>query len=259
MKTDSGIKPALYWAKKMDWYVIPVNPYTKAPFIKDPFNKAAKETERIQVLFKGFDRVAYGVPCGPINGITIFDLDRKNGIDGLANFFDLGVQIPTTAIVSTPSAGYHLYFSTGNLKIPNSAGKIAPGVDVRGHGGYVLGPDCLTPKGKYEWKLNFCPASKKIAQLPEKLIELATCPKPKITSDDTSKSSIGLQLLNEVGEGQRNHVMASRIGYLLKKMDIARAWKATEHINENCCKPPLGQRELERTFRSILKRELRNE
>ena len=34
----------------------------QSPFIKDPFNKAAKETERIQVLFKGFDRVAYGVP-----------------------------------------------------------------------------------------------------------------------------------------------------------------------------------------------------
>ncbi|HAB44687.1 MAG TPA: hypothetical protein DCE20_00560 [Gammaproteobacteria bacterium] len=31
-----------------------------------------------------------------------------------------------------------------------------------------------------------------------------------------------------------------------------------EHINDECCKPPLSQRELEGIFLSILKREMRN-
>lgn len=92
--------------------------------------------------------------------------------------------------------------------------------------------------------------------MPKKLIELASLEDPKTTSVYRSKSSVGGVLLDSISEGQRNTIMASRIGYLLKKMDADRACKAAIHINENCCKLPLPQQELERTFCSILKREM---
>ena len=257
MTTNEGLDKAIYWSQRMDWAVFPVNPYSKAPSITDPFQKASREITEICELFKGRPRTAYGIPCGPQNGITVVDIDRKNNVDGLANFFQLGIEIPTTAVISTPSAGYHMYFHTGDLRVPNSVGKIASGIDVRGHGGYVLGPDSLIPRGQYIWETKFFPISKNLAPMPKKLIELASLKDPKTTSVYRSKSSVGGVLLDSISEGQRNTLMASRIGYLLKKMDADRAWKAAKHINENCCKPPLPKRELERTFCSILKRDAR--
>jgi hypothetical protein len=42
--------------------------------------------------------------------------------------------------VATPSGGRHLYFAARDNAIRNSAGKLAPLVDVRAAGGYVIAP-----------------------------------------------------------------------------------------------------------------------
>ena len=48
---------------------------------------------------------------------------------------------PETVTSTTPTGGFHLHFAypPGVQRMPCSAGKIAPGVDVRGDGGYVPG------------------------------------------------------------------------------------------------------------------------
>ena len=72
------------------------------------------------------------------------------------------------------------------------------------------------------------------------------------------KSPVREELLEPIAQGIRNNTMASRIGYLIKKLDEVLAWEAAQHINENCCRPPLEHRELLSIFRSISKRERRN-
>jgi hypothetical protein len=72
------------------------------------------------------------------------------------------------------------------------------------------------------------------------------------------RSPVREELMDIITEGSRNNTMASRIGYLIKKLDTDLAWEAAQHINATCCKPPLDHRELENTFRSILKRDTRN-
>ena len=253
-KFETNPEIANFWAGKLGLKIFPTNPYTKAPCISDPFSKATNNDSEIDDLFRGFWKRCYGTPCGPINGITVFDLDRKKGVDGLKNFLELEIELPQAPIISTPSGGFHVIFSSGQLEIPNSAGAIAPGIDVRGHGGYFIGPGSQTPYGEYTWETKCFPVSKNFPLVPEKLAELALSPKRKRSG---SKSRVSSEMLTEIPEGQRNCSMASRIGYLLKKMDADCAWKAAKHINENCCKPPLPQRELERTFCSILKREAR--
>jgi hypothetical protein len=52
--------------------------------------------------------------------------------------------------MSTPRGGYHLWFLyTG--PVPNSTGKIAPHIDVRGDGGYVCVAPSVTEDGVYVW------------------------------------------------------------------------------------------------------------
>lgn len=255
---SEAMKTAAGWADRRFWKVFPVNPNTKAPLVTDPFGKASYNEHDIFTLFSPFPEAAYGIPCGPINGITVLDIDRKNGIDGLVEFNKLELDVPETAVVKTPSNGYHIYFETAEMKVPNSVSTIAPGIDVRGAGGYVLGPDSTTPMGKYIWDLDHLSPIGKLAKMPTKLLQLIRRDNSEDPCVPLPKSNVRYELLEPINQGQRNNKMASRIGFLLKKLDPARAWKAAEHINTKCCKPPLDHRELDRTFRSILKRELRN-
>ncbi len=84
---------------------------------------------------------AYGIACGvsPHHLIGI-DLDTKHGADGLTALQLLADEhrftLPPTVTVRTPSGGHHLYFSgPPTPAVPNSAGRLAPGIDIRGTGG----------------------------------------------------------------------------------------------------------------------------
>jgi hypothetical protein len=83
-----------------------------------------------------------GIATGARSGIFVVDLDVKNGIDGVAKLGQLG-EVPPTYAVATPSGGFHLYFKHPGFPVRNSGPKsnpLAPGVDVRGDGGYVVAP-----------------------------------------------------------------------------------------------------------------------
>ncbi len=82
----------------------------------------------------------YGIQTGHFNGIFVVDLDvrpDKNGIESIAK---LGT-LPDTLAVLTPSGGVHLYFRLPpDLYVPCSRGELGPGIDIKGEGGYVVGP-----------------------------------------------------------------------------------------------------------------------
>ncbi|HET6860121.1 MAG TPA: bifunctional DNA primase/polymerase [Streptomyces sp.] len=58
--------------------------------------------------------------------------------------------IPETVVVLTPSGGRHLWLTAPpEVVVPNSASRLAPGIDIRGAGGYLVGPGSLTTRGIY--------------------------------------------------------------------------------------------------------------
>lgn len=124
---------------------------------------------------------AYGIACGrPPHHLIGVDLDTKNGADGLTALRFLAeahdVPIPPTVTVLTPSGGRHLWF-TGppTPPVPNSAGRIAPGIDIRGTGGYLVGPGSLTAHGRYTHAPH---TPRRPVPLPAPLLALLTSPPP---------------------------------------------------------------------------------
>jgi Bifunctional DNA primase/polymerase, N-terminal len=55
-----------------------------------------------------------------------------------------GEPSPTLTVIT--SRGKHLYYRT-TVEINNSAGRIGPGIDVRGVGGYTIAPPSVHPSG----------------------------------------------------------------------------------------------------------------
>jgi hypothetical protein len=259
MKPSATVSIALAVHKATGCTLFPANPLNKTPLISNPFGQAAGSEEAIEALFKRFENAVPGIPCGPLNRITVIDIDRKNGVDGLNSLRGLGITVPKTVVVSTPTGGFHLYFDTGAEIYPNSVSKLGPGIDVRGDGGYVIAPGSVTPAGQYVWRKDLCGANWRPAPLPAilgKLIRQAHKPRPSLASRGPV-SLIRSRLNAPIHEGNRNDEFASRIGYLLRQVTHDEAWRIARHLNDTVTHPPLQERELRSIFESISKREAR--
>ena len=109
---------------------------------------ATSDPDKIRAMFRENPAMNYGV-C-PSSDYVIIDLDVKIGANGIEVFELLEIEhgvIPETFQVRTRGGGLHVY-----LKVPEEAGnanKFPDGIDVRGGGGYVVGPGCEVSDGTY--------------------------------------------------------------------------------------------------------------
>jgi hypothetical protein len=100
-----------------------------------------------------------GIRTGQINRLLVVDIDAKK--DGVENFQKLQKEIgilDDTWRVNTGGGGFHLYYKLReDQRFSNSSDMIAPGIDIRGENGYVVGPGSNHVSGKrYQWDPEFC-------------------------------------------------------------------------------------------------------
>jgi hypothetical protein len=112
---------------------------------------ATDNTLKIEATWKGSPHLLPAIPVGA-HSIVVFDADRKsNGPDGVAAFRALclehGIDLSGAFVVDTPSGGQHFYWRT-DAPYSNSPGSLPDGIDVRGIGGYVIGPGATLPDGR---------------------------------------------------------------------------------------------------------------
>ncbi|MFF2327667.1 MULTISPECIES: bifunctional DNA primase/polymerase [unclassified Streptomyces] len=124
----------------------------------------------------------YGIACGrPPHHLIGIDLDidttgRNDSTTSLRRLALLHLfTIPPTTTVLTPSGGRHIWL-TGppGVPVPNSASRLAPGIDIRGAGGYLVGPGSVTAYGTY--RLAPGTADLPPAPCPRALLHLLTPP-----------------------------------------------------------------------------------
>ncbi|NEA62574.1 bifunctional DNA primase/polymerase [Streptomyces sp. SID12488] len=173
---------------------------------------ATTDPSRIRELFAAAPwATGYGIACGlPPHHLIGIDLDTKSGTDSSAALRELALRhlftIPETVVVLTPSGGRHLWLTgPADAVVPNSASRLAPGIDIRGAGGYLVGPGSRTEHGVY----GTAPGTAHLtpALCPPSLLRLLLPPPrtPYSTSPTPGEHGQGLvQFVLAAHEGQRN-------------------------------------------------------
>lgn len=176
--------------------------------------------------------VGYLIACrGRLVGL---DIDRKNGIDGYATLNQLasehGFRIPRmTTTVFTPSGGAHVWMTVPEgVTVPNSVGRLGAGLDVRGTGGYLIGPGSTGRNGEYTFhpKLGYVDPQ----PVPVALLQLMLPPAPPVRSQrrvTPANAGGGTRAL----EGLVNVVLGSTQGSRNDRLFWAAA-KAWAHVRD---------------------------
>lgn len=155
--------------------VFPVNRKTKKPITTHGFNDATTDTRQIEAWARRHPSANWAMPTGEKSGITALDVDpRHGGDDSLTTRIDEYGELPNTKVIRTGGGGLHIYFRRV-VGLRNSTSLIAPGLDVRGDGGYVVIEGGIHESGDVYKLLSDEP----LADMPAWMIELAMA-KPEI-------------------------------------------------------------------------------
>lgn len=151
-------------ASKLPWPVFACDG-EKRPIVATGFKAASRDAVTILKQFARPGAVMIGVPTGRASGLIVIDVDIKNGRDGTAWLEENADALPPTRTHKTRSGGLHLLFQVpAGIEIRNSASRVAPGIDVRGEGGYIIAPpspgyqvaDAADPAEMPRWLIRAC-------------------------------------------------------------------------------------------------------
>ena len=163
--------------------VLPLRPQAKAAALKDWPNNATTDPETVQAWF-GNGNANLGLTMGTWDNhdtyLVCIDLDvheaDKNGLEAWQRLTEQHGDQGAPFIADTATGGMHLVYQSP-VPIPNNAGQLAPGIDIKGVNGYIMvqpstHPDTGTsPK----WRGNAWQEGEP-GLIPQWLVDLITAP-----------------------------------------------------------------------------------
>jgi hypothetical protein len=225
---------------------VPVFPCRgKRPLTRRGHLDATTDPRRITAWFNQWPDANIGVPTGGRSGLLALDVDHPAAMDELER--ERG-ELPATRTHATGSGGIHYLFRyPAGDEIRNSAGKLAPGLDVRGEGGYIVAPPSATTR-PYE-VLDDLP----LADPPEWLLEaLRSDSRGAGVGDAHSPGPGPLDTGGPIPEGTRDDTLASIAGKMHDgSRDLDELTAGLLEINARRCEPPLPERQVEKIARSV--------
>ena len=234
----SSAKAAAADYDRRSWCPIPIKKRSKqtalgqlAPYL----NRRAAKEELAAWAWPGV-----GIVTGPVSGVLVLDVDGPEGEEELRKHGH-----PVTPMVRTASGGLHLYFRHPEQLVRTGI-RVAPGLDVKAAGGYVVAPPSLGANGKpYEWIVS--PEDAELAHPPGWLIEILERGRPKEPAGPVGE---------RIPPGQRNQELTSIAGTMRRRgMGEAEILAAIRVANEQRCQPPLQAEEVEKIAASVARYE----
>lgn len=226
-RQDSALPPEILEAAKQNWKLFPLRPRDKKPQIRNWPAAVTDDIAQLERWQREFPACNWGMATGEASGVDVLDIDGQEGMLSFRSWEALGQTILATR-THTTSRGQHILLR----HIPgvrNSASKIAPGIDVRGDGGYIVYPSSTHPDGSRYEIGNHAPP----AETPEWLRKKLLSPKPSTKSD-------------VIPEGQRHTTLVSAAGTLRRHGKTPEEIEAALLELNQKCEPPLSDEDVRR-------------
>jgi hypothetical protein len=222
---DNGLPAAAEALARLGYRIFPLRDRAKRPRIKRWPELATTDIATVGRWWLRWPRSNIGIATG--DDLAVIDVDPSHG-------GAIDPAWPDTTTVSTPSAGWHLYYACANVR--NSVGRLGPGVDVRGERGYVAAPPSVTERGEYEWA--YVPDSG-IARVSPSMFDVPG-PGRGHRQERGNTSPRRFIQRDRVGEGERNSYLASYAGWLFANgYSFSEVVQCVELENASVCLPPL--------------------
>lgn len=227
----------------MGFKVFPLRENDKRPLFKGSAQtQGTTDLNQVRDIWTQYPKANIGIATG--DGLTVIDVDTiaSHGVDGESSMINYQVDngfINETLEVTTPTGGKHYYYLTDN-EYSNKA-SILPGVDVRGLGGYVVGPGSTINGTLYEAKQLMEPqrANSEVLQL------LGACKKRETSTDPFGALEKGYSEIL-IPQGSRTDYLIKQCAQLCdgtKTLETMK--KMIQVINETNLEIPLTDKELE--------------
>lgn len=228
------------------WRVFPCN--GKQPRTANGLHDATTDRATIEAWWARLPAANVAVRTGHVSGLLVLDVDPGHGgDDALADLEREHGELPATVEALTGGGGRHVIFKHPGGDVRNSAGRLGPGLDTRGDGGYIVAPPSVHPSGRaYEWSVDGHPDDLEPAQAPAWLLDRLRAPAPERRNGASSGSG------DAIPEGKRNPELASLAGTMRRRgMDADAIAAALKVTNAARCRPPLPDSEVDAVARSV--------
>lgn len=246
----------------LGFLIFPCLPRAKKPYTPRGFHDATTDASQIERWWSRWPRANIGVSC---EGLLVIDIDVVDDPSGgrRPNLWPTDpdrheqLYVAAGAVTETPRRGRHLWFRTppGKQWQPK-AGVLAPGVDIRTTGSYVIVPPSQTEVGPYVWvpDAGLTSPPEQLPLPPDWLVEeldrVAAKPLARVRLNEEGAGAVDPNLM--IAEGQRNSMLASLAGSLRSRGMLPDEIEATLlAVNRNRCRPALSEAEVRSIARSI--------
>ena len=230
------IKAAMDYGR-LGWSVVPVEPRGKvSPIRWQVFQHRQPTMPEIGDWFSRWPGANLAVVTGVVSDLVVLDLDPRRGAEAsLARLTREHCPLPETVEAMTGGGGRHLYFGHPGGMARDRVG-LAPGVDLRGDGAYVVAPPSVHASGEsYRWTRS--PEVFHLEPLPAWLLSVSAN-----EGDRPPDQTEPWQHLLHAGvtEGGRRDALTALTGHLLGSgvntklaLELMLCWNAAR------CHPPL--------------------
>jgi hypothetical protein len=250
--TDGAFLEAALRYAEMGYRVFPCAPGDKNPVTGHGFLEATTDPGAIERWWSRHSSANVGIAAA---GLLVVD------VDGEANTWpgdpQRALDLAAAPLVLTPHGGNHRIFRRPpDRRWGCTASRLAPNVDTRTDGGYVVAPPSVVDGKGYRWapglELDGPPDC-----LPEPPAWLAAeLDRLETGASDTARGAAGDHDPNQIPAGQRNATLARLAGTMRRVgMALPEIEAALQRANADRCTPPLAAREVERIAASIARYE----
>lgn len=211
---------------------------------------ATTDLETIRGWWRQWPNANIGLATGANSGVFVLDIDPKSGgFHNLEDLEDAYGGLPGTLTQRTGSNGQHRIFRYPDVQIKNSASEIAPGLDIRSDGGYIVAaPSVHASSSRYEWRGVNTP----VEAAPDWLIALILISEEEEEQETKQPSASPVVPVHGqiIEEGKRNDFLFRQARGLVISFNPSEVRRRVEAKNLGQCVPPVDEKELTKLLKS---------